>query len=144
MATSAFYFIDDFVLQLGKGTHQLHAAGHTLMLMLSNTTPNAATMTVKADVTEITAQNGYSAGGADTANDYTQTSGTGSCVGTDITWTSSGAGFGPFRYAYLYNDTAASDNLIGYFDYGAAITPAGGETFVTDFGTSMFTVPKSA
>ena len=144
MATSAFYFIDDFILQLGKGTHQLHAAGHTLMLMLSNTTPNAATMTVKADVTEITAQNGYSAGGADTQNDYTQASGTGSVTAVDITWTSSGAGFGPFRYGYVYNDTAASDNLVGYVDYGAAISPSGGETFVADWGTSMFTVPKSA
>ena len=144
MATSAFAFIDDFILQLGKGTHQLHAAGHTLKLMLSNTTPNAATMTVKADVTEITAQNGYSAGGEDTQNDYTQTSGTGSCTGVDITWTSSGAGFGPFRYGYVYNDSTASDNLVGYVDYGAAITPSGGETFVADWGATMFTLPKSA
>jgi hypothetical protein len=33
----------------------------------------------------------------------------------------------------LYNDTASNDELIGYWDYGAAVTLANGETFIVDF-----------
>jgi len=58
---ASFNKFQDFVEQLGKGVHQLHAAGHTLKVFLTNQAP-AATNTVKADITEITAQNGYPAG----------------------------------------------------------------------------------
>ena len=140
MAT--FNKFQDFAEQLGKGVHQLHAAGHTLKVLLSNTAPNTATNTVKADITEISAGNGYTAGGEDSQNDYTESSGTGSCTGVDIVWTASGGTIGPFRYAILYNDTPTSpaDPLIGYWDYGSSVTLQATETFTTDFGTSMFTL----
>ncbi|MBV6343499.1 choice-of-anchor Q domain-containing protein, partial [Candidatus Magnetobacterium casense] len=51
----------DFVEQLCKGVHQLHAAGHTLNVYLTNTTPNVSTHAVKADLAGITEQNGYAA-----------------------------------------------------------------------------------
>jgi len=58
---ASFNKFNDFVEQLAKGVHQLHAAGHTLKVYLSNEAP-LATDTVKADIAEITAQNGYPAG----------------------------------------------------------------------------------
>jgi hypothetical protein len=41
---------------------------------------------------------------------------------------------GPFRYAVLYNDTQTSPAkpLIGYWDYGSAVTMANGDTFTID------------
>lgn len=140
---AAFNKYQDFVEQLGKGTHQLHAAGHTLKIYLSNTAPTA-TDTAKAtgSATEIAAGNGYTAGGEDTQNDYTESAGTGSCTGVDVVWTAAGGTIGPFRYVVLYNDTATSpaDALIGWWDYGSSITLQSGETFTVDFSTSMFTV----
>jgi hypothetical protein len=132
----------DFVEQLGKGTHQLHAAGHTLKVYLTNATPNAATNTVKADLAEITAENGYPAGGTDIQNDYTETGGTGTLTAVDVVFTASGGSFGPFRYVAIYNDTPTSpaDPLVAYFDYGSSISVNNGETFTVDFGASLLTI----
>lgn len=139
---AAFNKYQNFVEDLGKGVHQLHAAGHTLKVALTNTAPNAATHTVLADITEIGAGNGYSAGGTDTQNDYTESGGTGTCTGVDVVFTASGGTIGPFRYVVLYNDTPTSpaDPLIGWWDYGSSVTLQSAETFTTDFGSSLFTV----
>lgn len=112
---AAFNKVQDFVEQLGKGVHQLHAAGHTLKVFLTNEAP-LVTDTVKLDMAEIAAGNGYVAGGADSQNDYTESAGTGSCTGVDIVFTAAGGSIGPFRYAVLYNDTPTSpaDPLIGW------------------------------
>ena len=119
-----------FVEALSEKVHNL--GSDTLKIMLSNSAP-ASTNGVKADITEITPGNGYTAGGATvTITASSQTSGTYKLVGDDVVFTATGA-VGPFRYAVLYNDTAASDNLIGWWDYGSSISLANGETFTVDF-----------
>jgi hypothetical protein len=130
----------DFMEQLGKGVHQLHAAGHTLNAYLTNNTPDAALDAVKADLAGITEQNGYAP--ADIQNDYTESGGTGTLIGVDKIWTASGGSFGPFRYCVIYNDTPTSpaDPLVAWYDYGSAITVLNGETFKLDFGASIFTI----
>lgn len=131
----------DFVEQLGKGVHQLHAAGHTLKAYLTNATPSASADAVKADLAEITNENGYTAP-EDIQNDYTETSGTGTLTGVDIVITASGGTIGPFRYVVVYNDTPTSpaDPLICYWDYGSTVTLQNGESFTIDFGASIFTL----
>lgn len=130
-----------FVEDLGKGVHQLHAAGHTLKAYLSNTTPDAAADAVKADLAEITNENGYTAP-VDIQNDYTETGGVGTLTAVDIVVTASGGTVGPFRYVVIYNDTPTSpaDPLVSFFDYGSAITLQAGETFTIDFGASLATI----
>ena len=139
---AAFNKFQNFVEDLGKGVHQLHAAGHTLKVYLSNATPSASLDAVKADLAEISAGNGYNAGGEDTQNDATETGGTLTVTGVDITWTASGGTIGPFQYAVLYNDTPTSpaDPLIGWWDYASGLTLNSGESFTVDFGASVFTV----
>lgn len=139
---AAFVKFHDFVEQLGKGVHQCHAAGHTLKVYLTNATPDQTADTVKADLAEISAGNGYTAGGADAQNDLSESGGTATCTGVDIVFTAAGGSIGPFRYAVLYNDTPTSpaDPLIGYWDYGSAVTLTDGQSLTVDFGASLFTL----
>lgn len=133
---------EQFVEDLAKGVHQLHAAGHLLKVYASNAAPSASLDAVKADLAEITAANGYPSGGSDVQNDVSRTGGTLSLTGVDVIWTASGGSFGPLQYVALYNDTPAGpvDPLISWWDYGSAITVLTGETLTIDFSTNIFTL----
>lgn len=122
-----------FVENVAEKVHNLGA--DTLKVMLTNTAP-VATNAVKADLTEISAGNGYTAGGtAASISSSSQSSGTYKLVLADVVFTAAGGSIGPFRYAVLYNDTPTSpaDPLIGWWDYGSSITLADGESFTADF-----------
>ncbi len=128
---AAFNKFQSFSEALAEKVHNL--GSDTLKVMLTNTAP-VATNTVKANLTEISAGNGYTAGGkAATISASAQTSGTYKLTLADVVFTASGGSIGPFRYAVLYNDTATSKELIGWWDYGSAVTLATGETFTVDF-----------
>ena len=143
---AAFNKIQQFVQDMASGVHQFQTGtSHVLNVLLTNTAP-VATNSVKANLTEISAGNGYTAGGA-TVGTITgaQTSGTMKVTGgTDPVFTASGGSIGPFRYAVLYNDTPTSpaDPLIGWWDYGSSITLASGETFTVDIDQTngLFTI----
>lgn len=131
MAT--FNKFNSFVEHMAEGVHNLGA--NTLKVMLTNTAPIAGN-SVKADLTEISAGNGYTAGGNTiTTTSSAQTSGTYKLVLADSVFTATGGSIGPFRYVVLYNDTPTSpaDPLIGWYDYGAAITLADAESLTVDF-----------
>jgi len=134
MASFNKYYV--FVEDLAEKVHNL--GSDTLKVALSNTAPNASTHAGLADAAEISAGNGYTAGGNSAAvTSSAQTSGTYKLVLADpATWTASGGSIGPFRYVILYNDTSTGDRLIGWWDYGTAITLADGESFTTDFDPS--------
>ena len=138
---AAFNKFENFVEDLASGVHQFHAAGHTLNVYLSNTAPTAATDEIKTGLAEITNENGYTAP-SDVANDISRTGGTLSVTGVDVVVTADSGTVGPFRYVVLYNDTPAGpvDPLIGWWDYGSAITLQDTETFTIDIGTSLFTL----
>lgn len=133
---------NQFSEDLAKGVHQLHAAGHTLKAYLTNATPDAAADLVKADLAEISAGNGYTAGGVDIENDASETGGTTTVTAVNKTITASGGTIGPFRFAVIYNDTPTSpaDPLIGWYDYGSAITLQDGEPFTLAFGAALLTI----
>jgi hypothetical protein len=126
---AAFNKFNCFVEDQAEKVHNLGA--DALKILLTNTAP-VATNTVKANLTEIAAGNGYSAGGtAVTITSSAQASGTYKLVGNDVVFTATGA-VGPFRYAVLYNSTAAGGPLISWWDYGSSISLANGETFTVD------------
>ena len=128
---SSFVKFQQFVEDIGKEVHNLNT--DELKVMLTNVAP-AVTDATTADLTEIGAGNGYSAGGtAVGANAYSQTSGVGKLTGNDIVFTAAGGTIGPFRYAVLYNEDSPSDSLIGFWDYGSSVTLEIAETFTVDF-----------
>jgi hypothetical protein len=129
---------ESFVLVLGTGDHHLDSGGDTVNVYLSNAAPSASADDNKADLADISNENGYAP--ADAQNGYTEASGTGTFTCVDKVWTASGGSFGPFRYVALYNDTHASDALICWWDYGSAITVNDTETFTVDFAASTFTL----
>lgn len=131
---ASFNKFQSFVEALDEKVHNLGA--DTLKVLLTNTAP-VNTNTVKANLTEISAGNGYTAGGtAATISSSAQSSGTYKLVLADVVFTASGGSIGPFRYVVLYNDTATNDELIAWWDYGSSITLADGETFTVDFDAS--------
>lgn len=142
MAT--FTFFHEFKRYLADGTIDLDT--HVFKLYLSNDAPIVGTDTIKTDVVEIGATGGYA------SKTPTMTwAETGAGVGTwrfsagaDQTWTATGASYDAFRYVVLYDDTTTSpvDALVGYWDYGAAITLTDGNTFTLDLDAnfSVFTL----
>ena len=57
---------------------------------------------------------------------------------TDITLTSSGGSTGPFQYVYIFDDTTTApiDALIGFYDYGSALTLNDGDSLTVDFSAA--------
>ena len=130
----------DFVEQLGLEQHNLNT--DALKFALTNTLP-VNTQTVFDAVTNHAAPaaaNGYTTGGDDSLNTWSETTGTATLAGTDVTVTATAGGIGPFQYIVLYNDTNPTKMLVAYYDHGSAVTLAEGESFVIDIVTNIFTL----
>lgn len=103
----------------------------TLKIALTDTTPTL-THTTLSQIGELSAGNGYPAGGGTvTVTASSQTTGTYKLICNDVVFTASGGSIGPFRYAVLYNETA--NRLIGYWDVGTETTVTNGNTYTCDF-----------
>jgi hypothetical protein len=102
--------------------------------------PTVASDDELADLTQITGT-GYTAGGEDTQNDMTESGGTATWTGVDVTWTAGAADWNSSaRYVSLHNDTSTGDKLLGSWDYGSTFAVGNGETFTLDFGASVGTL----
>lgn len=136
MAT--FNKFQNFVQDLCDGVHSLSA--NQIEIYLSNAAPSASLDAVKADLAEISTGNGYT-GPQDTQNTGAESAGTYTLTGTKVVITASGGTVGPFQYVVLQNTTPTSplDPLIGWWDYGTALTLQSGETFSVKFNNSETT-----
>jgi len=126
-----------FVEDLAEKKHNL--ASDTLKVAFSNASnaPSASADAVLGDISTIATTNLDSV--TLTVSSSSQTSGTYKLVVADKTMTASGA-VGPFQYVIIYNDTAANDELIAWYDYGSEVTLAKDDTFKLDFGTELFSL----
>ena len=123
---------EQFVEDMAHKIHDLES--DTLKVMLTLTAP-VATNAVKANLTEISAGDGYTAGGDTVAQTgFTQASGTYKLTLTDNVWTASAGTFADFRFPVLYNDTPAGpvDPLMFFWDHGSTVDLGAGETYTWD------------
>jgi hypothetical protein len=126
-----------FVEDICEKKHNL--GSDTLKVALSNASnaPSASADVKLADITTISVANLDSV--TLTVSSSSQTSGTYKLVVADKTLTATGD-VPAFRYAIIYNDTAANDELICWYDYGSEVTLAKDDTFKLDFGTELFSL----
>lgn len=126
MAT--FTKFHSFVEALAEKVHNL--GSDTLTVALTNTLP-VNTNTQLSNITQISytnIQNGTTTGRNLAGVTSAQTSGSYKLDANDLVLTATGT-VPTFRYVVLYNDTATNDELIGFYDYGAAVDLLNGETF---------------
>lgn len=126
----AFSKINSFVENLAEQKIDLSGAGLTIAL---TNTAHTATWDELADLTQVAYTN--LSARVCTVSTSAQTSGTYKLVLADLTLTASGT-VGPFRYIYLYDDASTGDKLIGYYDYGSAVTLEQGDTLLLNFDGS--------
>lgn len=113
-------------------------------LHTSTYVPNIDTHEVKADATnELGTANGYTANGIAIAGKTVVYTAAGNITtfdmdDTTVTWTASGGSL-VFQYAVLWDDTIASDPLIGYIDCGAQTITAGNTFTITTGASGLFT-----
>lgn len=119
--------VNSFVANLANKVYNL--GSDSLKVALTDTAPTASSA-VLSDITEISYTNISSR--VITTTSSTQTSGTYKLILTNLTLTASGA-VGPFRYLVIYDDTAASKQLLCYIDYGSEVSMANTDTFTISF-----------
>lgn len=123
-----------FAADRNNGVHDL--SSDTIKCALTNTTPSASN-TVLANITQITAAGGY-APATVTINSSAQSGGTYTCAFDAFSFAASGADYDAFQWLVFYNDTAASDQLIGYLNIGVAYVLPDGQSYPVAAGT-LFT-----
>lgn len=138
MAT--FTLFDEFLRYMADGTIDLDT--HTFKAVLTNSAPDKAANTVLADITQISAGNGYTTGGVTLSGVTWLETGAGTGVwrftANDPSWTAAGGSIATHRYMVIYDDTPTSpaDPLVGYVDRGTSDVIADGSTRTWDIGAS--------
>lgn len=137
MATATLY--QHWIEALTNKEIDLFGPTDTFKVVLHSDDGVTATDDELADLTQVTGT-GYAAGGEDTQNDATRSSGTVTMTCVDVVWTAGAGDWGTFRYVSIHDDTATGDVLMLEYDYGANVTLASSETFTVDFGASLYTI----
>ena len=136
MAT--FTLCHEFIFSLGGSDIDLDS--DTFKAVLTNVAPTAAGSTVLTDITQIANGNGYTTGGVTLASVTWAETGSGTGIwqwtSADFSWTASAGSIATFRYVVIYDDTSASDKLVGFLDYGSALDITVGNSFTVDVGAS--------
>lgn len=128
-------FSNRFKVELAQGNIDLDGDSIRGILMNNAFTFNPDSHETLSDVSanELANGNGYTTNGQvlagaivaeDEANDEAD------ITFSDLTWTASGGSIGPSNGILIYDDTHASDVVIGYAAFTSAITAADGVDFV--------------
>lgn len=132
-----------FLLEVIRKEHDLEDDTLKIALMDSAFTFDPATHTTWADcsASEITAQNGYTAGG-ETLTGVLASIGTSQVdVACDsVTWTASGGAIPTTGSAIVYNSSHASDTVVKCIDFGVDYDTIDGKLFQINFSNGLASV----
>lgn len=143
----AWTFYNDFKLNSLKKLMDFSADTFKIALVTSSSNAISATLTPATYATitnELSTANGYTAGGATAGSDSLTGGGATSTITSDVadvSWTASGSGI-VARAAVLYDDTAASKNLVAYCLLDSApadVTTASGNSLTIQI-SNVFTL----
>lgn len=135
---AAFNKFNSFIEAVFEKKHDFSA--DSFRWALTNAAPTAAN-SVLANITQVANGNGYPGSNTQTISASSQTGGVYSAVMSgNVTFTAAGGTIGPFRYAVIYNDSATNDELVGFYDYGSAVTLQVGESLtINSNGVTLIT-----
>ena len=124
---------NNFRVLIAQGAVDFDAHTFKAIAMKEGFVFNSATHDLYADVStsEQATGFGYTAGGvAMTGVSIAQndTDARADITWNNITWTASGGDVGPLAGVIIYDDTIASDPIVGYIDFGGSYTVADGGT----------------
>lgn len=148
MAAGDVVVFNQFLQDVGRAVHQLETDTIRFGLITSVTTPTAATADPRwgagggtnFDTNEVTAGGNYAAEGGDIAATYSQTAGTATFDGTDISIAQHAANPTNARWGIIYNDTAVGNQCIAFLDLGSVIDLSTGSFTVTWNASGIFTM----
>lgn len=127
MAT--FQKFQPFVENLAEGVFNLGSDTLEIALLAAANAP-AGTEGTLSQLTQISYT--YCSSRVMTLTSSAQSGGLYKLVLQDLQLDASGGSVGPFQYVVLFSQSAASDELIGYWNYGSEVTLGDGESFTID------------
>ena len=126
---------NEFKYENGKGANDFSAHSYKIILMGSGFVFDKDAHGTYADVSasEISGNGGYTVGGqaltVDSAWAQDDANDKGAIAWEDATFTASGAAFDDFCAAIIYNDSHASDLIVGCIDFETDLSVPDGLTF---------------
>lgn len=127
---ASFNKFNSFVEAVAEKVHNLGSDQLAVALTATANAPVAGN-SQKSNLTEISYTNLSSRNL--TTSSSSQTSGTYKLVIADLVLTASGGSVAAFQYIVIFNDTATNKELIGWYNYGSALTLLNTETLTLDF-----------
>ena len=148
MAQGDVGIFDEFLATIGKAEINLDTDTIKVGLVTATTTPTATTAdprwgaggTTNFATNEVAAGGAYTAGGTDITSTYSQTSGTATFDGADLTWAQNASSPTNARWGIIYSDTDVDKKAIGWVDLGSAFDMTTGDLNINWNASGIFTL----
>lgn len=131
-----------WVHALTDGVVDLNDGSYKVSLHTSTYSVSTAHETWDDTTNEVSGTNYTTGGSAIGSVSVTESGGTTTCDGSDVTWSQSGGGFSDARYAVIYYDTGTTTTspLQGYIDFGGNKGNVTGDLTIQWNGSGIFTI----
>lgn len=147
MAQGDFTLFEEFALALGDEVHDFAADTFKLGVITSGAVPTAADATPTwsdYSANEVSAAGNYVTSGVTlVATSWSEAAGVGKFDADDYTISQSTLGFTDAGFAILYNESAPTDEAIGFIDMGGPVSERDGDITFTWNSSGLFTVTIS-